>query len=163
MSNLEHLLSLLGSQREVLSRLLELVREERECLVHNRTERLEVVIEDEVQLLAIQREVSTRIVRELTRLCLAHGLEGQPSLGRLIDAVPAPDADRLRDCSTTLTTLTTELQREGRITWFMAQRAMNYIDFALKLIGRAQLGAVPYSPRAAQTPASLQVLINNCA
>ena len=164
MKSIEHLLSLLGSQRDILTRLLELVREERSCLLHNQTQRLEAVIDEQVALLSEQRRSSIEIGKELGLFAEALHVHRELSLSQLLEQLPPAQARRLRTPYTELTTLSTELQREGRITWQMAQQAMNYIDFALKLIGRAKTGAVPYSsPLKASTRASLQMMIDNCA
>lgn len=164
MHNIDHLLSLLGEERDVLTHLLDLVREERSCLLLNHVERLEAVIEEQMSLLAVQRHSSLRITQELAELSSALDIDGSPSLGCVIEHLPSSQADVLRSRHEELTALAAELQREGRITWHMAQQAMNYIDFALKLIGRSCLGAMPYSPhKKSSAPASVQVLINNCA
>jgi len=164
MNSIDHLLSLLGGQRDILTRLLELVREERSCLLHNQTERLETVIDEQVALLAEQQASSGNITREIENLSASLHIDGARSLTRVIEHLPLPQARQLRTAHRELSALSTELQREGRITWRMAQQAMNYIEFALKLIGRAKIGAVPYtSPTRAGAKMPLQVMIDNCA
>lgn len=164
MKSIEHLLSLLGSQRDILTRLLELVREERSCLLHNQTQRLEEVIDEQVALLSQQRSSSMEIGKELEQFAVELHVNRELSLSQLLEQLPPAQSRRLRIPYTELTTLSTELQREGRITWRMAQQAMNYIEFALKLIGRAKIGPTPYSsPLKASARTSLQVMIDNCA
>jgi len=164
MKSIEHLLSLLGSQRDILTRLLELVREERSCLLHNQTQRLEQVIDEQVALLSQQRSSSMEIGKELEQFAIELHVKRELSLSQLLEQLPPAQSRRLRIPYTELTTLSTELQREGRITWRMAQQAMNYIEFALKLIGRAKIGPAPYaSPLKANTRTALQVMIDNCA
>lgn len=164
MTATNHLLSLLASQRDVLSRLLEHVRDERQCLLNNRIDQLDLIISNQAALLAQQHQLSTRITRTLTRIGAEMQLDGRMSLARIAEHLPSPAAEQARAYYRTLTNLAEELQREGRVNWHLAQQALNYVDFTLRLIGQVKSGPLPYVPptqRDGCTP--MQLMLDSCA
>lgn len=163
MTALEHLLSLLGNQREVCQRLLELVREERSCLLNSRLDCLEAIVEEQSALLAKQGAGSTLISRDLERLADELCIEGRISLARLIEHLPASPAEQARAYYRDLTTLADDIQREGRVNWHLAQQALSYVDFTLRMVGRAKAGPQPYAVSASQDRTAVRLLMDNCA
>lgn len=159
----ENLLNLLESQRGVFCRLLELVRQERACLLHSRLDSLDAIINEEVALLSQQRINASHITRELERLAMLLGLDGHVTLARVTEHLPPSRATRLQDYYRELHSLAIELQHEGRVTWQLAQQALSYVDFTLKLIGQAKAGPVPYSPHVkTSSRAALRMLVDRC-
>ncbi len=160
----EQLLILLGNQREVLLRLHELCRQERESLLNSAVDRLEAIIQEQSKLLATQSRLSARIAYALQRLAAEQRLTGAPTLSQVAAALPAPDGDTLRAHSHALAELADTVQQEGRVNWYLSQQAMKYMDFTLKLIGRSKEGPQPYVPTAhLRDTRPMQLLLDNRA
>ncbi len=152
MHGIDELLGLLEAQQTLLTRLLGLTREERDCLLDSRLDRLEAIVAEQTELLTAQRTLSTRIAAQLARLAADQGLEGRITLARVAETLPEPAAAHVTTYYRTITTLTETVQREGRTNWHLSQQALKYVDFTLKLIGRAGEGARLYSPTAQAAP-----------
>lgn len=163
MTAIDHLMSLLGTQREVLQRLLDLVREERACLLSSKLERLEAIIEEQTTLLAQQGACATRIVRTLDTLTNQLQVTGRASLANIAPHLPSPAAEQAGRYYRELTALADDLQQEGRVNWHLAQQALTYVDFTLKLIGRAKSGPLPYTPDMQHAKVALRLLVDNHA
>jgi flagellar biosynthesis/type III secretory pathway chaperone len=163
MEAIDRLLPLLGNQREVLLRLLELVHEERTYLLNSQLDHLETAVEAQGNLLAKEAALSTQITRVLDRLGKELHISGRASLARIIEHLTGSVADELRDYYRSLTQLADQLQREGRINWHLAQQALKYVDFTLKLIGDAKHQPVSYGPSAHRARGkSTQLLMDSC-
>lgn len=146
MTTPEHLLSLLRAQRDLLLRLQTLAREERTCLLHNQISRLEAISEEQIRLLDEQNTFSRRLSRYLDRLGRAYAAPQPVTLQSLIAYIPMPLAGDIHTIFEELTALTVNLQRESRINWHLAQQGLHYLDYTMRLIGRATEGPLPYSP-----------------
>jgi len=164
MSAMDHLLGLLASQQDVLSRLQELCREERACLLNSQLDRLDDITQEQRTLLTSQAHLSTRIIQTLDRAGIELGLTGRMSLARVAENAQGPVTERVREFYSDISAMADELQREGRVNWYLAQQALKYVDFTLKLVGRAKEGPLPYTPHAqAGSMRSTQLLMDSCA
>jgi len=164
MNTAKLLLALLGNQRDLLLQLLEITREERACLLSNRLERLEEIVEEQARNLHEQAGLSRRIVRTLERL--SHAREGADpiSLTGIFDALTAAEARDARAFYQELSALAADIQREGRVNWHLAQQAIHYVEYTLKLIGRAKDGPRTYSPvQHGESRRPIQLLVDSCA
>ena len=163
MNTAERLLVLLGTQRELLMRLLELTREERACLLHSRLEQLATIVEEQSAALQEQADLSRRITQCLERSCPGSP-RGAVTLTALLASLTEPEARRVRAYADEVAALSANIQREGRVNWHLAQQAMRYVDYTLQLIGRAKVGPLPYTalPHAGARP-SVQMLVDSCA
>ena len=165
MNTPELLLALLGNQRDLLLHLLELTREERACLLYNRLERLEQIVEEQSQVLLEQTGLSRRITRALERLRHARQENAATvSLTGILDLLSEAEAGEVRILSQELSGLASEIQREGRVNWHLAQQAIHYVEYTLRLIGRAKDGPRPYASSPGGEPRHpIQLLVDSCA
>ena len=138
------LLGLLKQQQDVLARLQALCAEQRECILGSDIIRLDVVTQQQQSLLAAQAALSTRITRVLEGMCRDLALDGPPSLARLAETLTGDDSRQVRQFHQDIRRRAAEIQRDGRLNWYLAQQALRYIDFTLKLVGHAQDGPQPY-------------------
>lgn len=159
----ENLLNLLETQRGVFRRLLELVRQERTCLLHSQLDSLDAIIDEQSALLSQQRINASHITRELERLAVRLHIEGHVTLARVAEKIPAAYGTTLTDLYRELHSLAAEVQHEGRVTWQLAQQALSYIDFTMKLIGKAKSGPTTYAPSMkAPSRTAMQLLVDSC-
>lgn len=163
MSAIERLESLLGSQQEGLSRLLDLCHQERQCLLQGHLQQLEPITREQAELLARQSILSMHIFTALEHAAGALGLPEHAALQDVIDRLEAPRNPRLQQLARSLMELASTLQQEGRINWHLAQQALRYVDFTLKVIGKAKDGPQTYSPMTQAAPAAAQLLVDSCA
>ncbi|MHB9024212.1 MAG: flagellar protein FlgN [Armatimonadota bacterium] len=164
MSGIDHLFTLLESQQQVLTRLLELTREERGCLLDGRLDRLTEIVREQAAQLTEQGRLSTQITTSLERLAAARQFSGRISLARFTECLDEPHAGRMRRHYRALTAAADELQRESRVNWYLAQQAMRYVDFTLQCIGHAKDGPLPYmSPLHTKQRRAVQLLMDSCA
>jgi len=138
------LLSLLQQQQEVLARLQALCAEQRECILSSDIDRLDAVAQQQQALLAAQATLSARVIRILDTLGHNFSLTGTPSLARIAETLTGDDGRQVRHFYQDISRRAGEIQREGRVNWYLAQQALSYIDFTLKLVGSAQEGPMPY-------------------
>jgi hypothetical protein len=155
MHGIDELLGLLEAQQTLLTRLLGLTREERDCLLDSRLDRLEAIVAEQTALLATQQQLSNRISLALTHLADALHIDGRITLARVAETLTGPAAARVTAFYRAITSLTETVQREGRTNWHLSQQALKYVDFTLKLIGRTQSDSKLYAPgaQAASRPA----------
>jgi flagellar biosynthesis/type III secretory pathway chaperone len=163
MSPTDALLNLLVRQQEVLTRLLELCREERACLLDSELPRLEVIIDAQSSLLSEQARINARIVQVLDTMGTELGLAGRCSLARVMEQL-GDEGARYRTHYQRLHELTETVQREARVNWHLAHQALKYVDYTLKVLGRAKEGPEPYSPFALTgSSRRLQLLMDSSA
>ncbi len=160
----EHLLVLLANQREVLTRLQELGRTERESLLNSQLDQLEGIVQEQGRLLSSQARLSSRIAQLLARLSQELQLTGTPTLSNIAESLTGPDAQTIRSYCRELNAMAEDVQREGRVNWYLSQHALKYVDFTIKLIGRSKDGPMPYLPTAQPRAARpMQFLLDNQA
>jgi flagellar biosynthesis/type III secretory pathway chaperone len=164
MSEIDRLVALLENQQQALTRLLELAREERCCLLEGHLDRLTEIVQEQTALLADHGRLSAHITTTLERMAAAAQLAGRVSLANIIPCVDEARAGKVRLYYRALTSAADELQRESRVNWYLAQQALKYVDFTLKFIGQAKDGPLPYAPpvHTAQRR-SMQFLMDSCA
>lgn len=143
---LDHLLTLLARQRDVLQRLLELARDEQACLLNSRLDTLDTIVEAQANLLIEQGTLSIDIVHALEQLAVEHPFDERITLARVAEHLPMPAAAQVRSLYRDLTAMAETLRREGRINWALAQQGLRFIRFTLQAIGRTKDGPLPYLP-----------------
>ena len=153
------LLSLLRQQQEILARLQALCAEQRDCILSSDIARLDAVAQQQQPLLAAQAVLSTRIIRALENLYRDLSLTGPPSLARLAEVLTGEDDRQIRHYYQDIRHRASEVQREGRVNWYLAQQALKYIDFTLKLVGHAKDGPKPYLHLGRSLPAPAMHLL----
>ncbi|HEY3418643.1 MAG TPA: flagellar protein FlgN [Armatimonadota bacterium] len=164
MSEIDRLVPLLASQQQALTRLLELAREERSCLLEGHLDRLTEIVQEQTTLLTDHGRLSKQITSSLERIAAARQLSGRVSLARIIPCVDDKRASQVRLYYRALTSAADELQRESRVNWYLAQQALKYVDFTLKFIGQAKDGPLPYAPpQQSGQPRAVQLLMDSCA
>lgn len=164
MNLIDHLLSHLGTQRDVLLRLQALSQEERTCLLNSRLDRLEEITAEQQVLLTTQAQLSHRITNHLERLGAELQLSGRITLSRIAETITGPQAATLQAYYREITEVAEYVQREGRVNWYLSQQALKYVDFTLKLLGRVKSGPALYTPRVQEkSNRSMQLLMDSCA
>lgn len=165
MSALESLLALLARQHALFSRLQALVQEERACLLNSELDRLEGIVQEQSALLTEQSLLSSRVLSTLEGVKTALRLDGRLSLARLAEYLDDPaQAATVRNYHRELAGMADEIQREGQVNWHLAQQALKYVDFTLKMIGRSKEGPLPYTPTAQDGPQKpVQLVMDSCA
>jgi flagellar biosynthesis/type III secretory pathway chaperone len=159
----EHLLEMLEKQQQILLRLLELVREERSCILNSRLDQLDRITQEQVDLLHQQETLSPRIISGLQEVGKALNASGHLSLARISEYLEEPAADQARKYHKSLTSIAEEVQQEGQVNWQLAQHALKYVDFTLKLIGQAKEGTQTYSLPSQENTKPMQLLLDQSA
>jgi hypothetical protein len=164
MSAIERLEALLESQREGLSRLLDLCHAERQCLLQGHLQQLEPITREQAELLARQSVLSMHVYTALEQTARALDLPEHAALQDVAARLEAPHGPRVQQLSRALMELAATLQQEGRVNWHLAQQALRYVDFTLKVIGKAKDGPRPYALPSQSVPATAaQLLVDSCA
>ena len=166
MGAFDYLLTLLASQREVLLRLQTLCRQERECLLNGQLDRLEEIVTEQQNLLTKQAALSTRITSTLGRVGQDYQLGDDTSLSHVADQLFTGGEGRNRaQLSPGVEVDVGRAPARGtREFGYLAQQALKYVDFTLKLISKSKDGPTPYLPPAHTAQRrSLQLLMDNRA
>jgi len=164
MQALEQLERLLDAQRDGLSRLLDLCMRERECLLTAGIAELDTVTREQAELLARQAWLSTQTFTALEDLACSLEMPAHSALSDLLPRLDAEAGSRLQRRARLLTEFADAVQREGRVNWHLAQQALRYVDFTLKVIGQAKDGPHPYAPASPSAHRNgARLLMNSCA
>jgi hypothetical protein len=164
MRAIERMESLLAAQQVGLSRLLALCEQERTCLLNGNIQQLDTVTREQAELLARHAILCTQTFSALEAAASQLHLPAQTAMSALLAHLDLPTGQRLQSSARILTEMADTLQREGRINWHLAQQALRYVDFTLKVISQAKDGPRPYAPSTQPPPAmSAQLLVDSCA
>ncbi|HOF86723.1 MAG TPA: flagellar protein FlgN [Armatimonadota bacterium] len=164
MKALEQLERLLEAQRDGLARLLDLCARERECLLAAGIAELDAITHAQAELLARQAWLCTQTFTALEALAQRLEMPPHTALSELIPRLDAETGARIQRRAQGLTELADAVQREGRVNWHLAQQALRYVDFTLKVIGQAKEGPHPYAPVKPSAPQQgARLLMNSCA
>jgi flagellar biosynthesis/type III secretory pathway chaperone len=159
----EILINLLDHQRGVLARLRELIDEERTCILDSKIERLQEIVEEQKLVLAEQARLSAQIMRLLDRIGNQVHSEETFSLSMVIQYLPEPLASTVSDYQRELSAALIEIQREGRINWYLAQQALKYVDFTLRLISNNSTPQTYQARPQSEPRRSARLLMDSCA
>ncbi len=159
----EILVNLLEHQRGVLSRLRELIDEERTCILDSKIERLQEIVEEQKLVLAEQSRLSAQITKLLDKIGNQVQSNELFSLSMVIQYLPEPIATTVENYQRELSSALIDIQREGRINWYLAQQALKYVDFTLRLISNNG-SPQTYQQRPNSEPRrSARLLMDSCA
>jgi flagellar biosynthesis/type III secretory pathway chaperone len=159
----EILINLLEHQRGVLTRLRELIDAERTCILDSKIEELQKIVEEQKLVLAEQARLSTQIIRLLDRIGNQVQSEETFSLSMVIKYLPEPMAETVANYQRELSTALIDIQREGRINWYLAQQALKYVDFTLRLISNNGTPQTYQARQQSEPRRSTRFLMDSCA
>jgi flagellar biosynthesis/type III secretory pathway chaperone len=159
----EILINLLEHQQGVLARLRELIDEERSCILDSKIERLQDIVEEQKLVLAEQARLSAQIIRLLDRIGNQVQSDESFSLSMVIKYLPEPFATTVTNYQRELSTALLDIQREGRINWYLAQQALKYVDFTLRLISNNGTSQTYQARPQSEPRRSARFLMDSCA
>jgi hypothetical protein len=160
---IDHLLSLLGSQRDTCCRLLELVRAERDGLTAQRFDDLDAIVNEQIGLLARRRVYASRITHELQRLVAALSLDRPAPLAAIMARLPRAAARRVYAGYRDIAVLSFALRREGSEVCRLAQQAVTPTNFTCELLFRVQAKPVEAPEIRSRRRGGQRVTIQHCA
>jgi flagellar biosynthesis/type III secretory pathway chaperone len=158
---IKELISLIRLEEEVLTRFLDLLRQQKQYLLANQIDAFRATVSDQEKLLGDIRDLETRRINKVKEMAASTGLkEDEITLTNLIEITLGDVSTELKDLKKNLSQLVERIRRINKINELLIKRSLNFIQQSIGwMIDAADITQVydPSGKTARQTPDSVMV------
>jgi flagellar biosynthesis/type III secretory pathway chaperone len=153
-------------EREVQAfrELLDLLTQQRDCIVDRRVDDLTCVVEQEEALIAETRDLERRRERQVEELSGRLGRPGEMmTLAQIIEAVEGAYAIHLSELRDSLLTVMGKLQMANERNRFLIEHALGYVDHHIRLLTTQDVKGASYTQQGSRDAELRSILVNQVA
>lgn len=161
---LSSLIKLVEREVQAFRELLDLLTQQRDCIIDRRMDALRSTVEQEEALIEETRELERQRKEQVEVLSDRLGSPGQTmTLAQIIEVVEGTYALRLSELRDSLLTMMRKLQVANERNRFLIEHALSYVDHHIRLLTGQGPEGTPYTQQGTRDSELRSSLVNRVA